>query len=155
MQGARSIGGIIVVALALVACGGSSTGGSGGKGGSAGTTSATGGAASSGGVGGAGGAGGSPNSAKPAAPVLDVVMPMAGVLHVGWTTSSTCDFIDAERKDTQNTTYAAAWEVAGDKTNHMDGSASQNLTYTYRLRCKVGDTFSDYSNEKSGNPVGP
>jgi hypothetical protein len=105
---------------------------------------------SSGGEGG-GGAGGI--AGLPAAPVLTTVMPMEAVLHVAWTTSTTCDFIDAERKDDQNTTYAAAWEVTGDLTSHMDGDAAANMNYSYRLRCKVGDKLSAYSNEMSGNPT--
>jgi hypothetical protein len=85
--------------------------------------------------------------------VLATVMPMEAVLHVAWTTTSACDFIEAERKDDQHPTYAAAWEVTGDLTSHMDGDAAANMTYSYRLRCKVGDELSAYSNEMSGNPT--
>lgn len=102
--------------------------------------------------GGEGGEGGGSLSA-PAAPVLVKVMPMAGVLHVEWTTSTTCDVIDAERKDDAHPEYAAAFEVTGDKTSHMDGDAGMDATYTYRVRCKVGSTYSGYSNELSANPT--
>ncbi|MFT3772626.1 MAG: hypothetical protein QM820_45120 [Minicystis sp.] len=110
----------------LAACGGSGTDGTGGAGGSAGA---------------------------PLAPQLVMVMPMAGVLHVEWTSSSPCDFIEAERKDDQHPTFAPAFEVAGDKTSHMDGDAAMNMTYTYRVQCKAGSALSGYSNEMSANPT--
>lgn len=79
---------------------------------------------------------------------------MAGVLHVEWTTKAPCDVIEAERKDAQHPTYTPAFEVAGDKTSHMDGNASMNEAYAYRLRCKVGSAVSGYSNEMAANPAG-
>lgn len=79
---------------------------------------------------------------------------MAGVLHVEWTTKAPCDFIEAERKDDRHSTYVRAFEIAGDKTSHMDGDASMNKTYTYRLRCRVGSTVSGYSSEMAANPAG-
>lgn len=103
------------------------------------------------GSGGAGGAGGS--AGAPKVPQLVVVKPMAGVLHVEWSATAPCDFIEAERKDDQHPTYAHAFEVAGDKTSHMDGDAAANTTYTYRLQCKVGSALSGYSNEMSANPT--
>jgi hypothetical protein len=90
---------------------------------------------------------------KPQTAHLDEVMPMAGVLHVAWTEATPCDFIEAERKDDQHPTFAAAFEVTGDKTSHMDGDAGMNMMYTYRLRCKVSDVLSDYSNEMGANPT--
>lgn len=116
----------LALGAALAACGGSDSGGAGGSGGGA---------------------------TAPAAPQLVVVKPMAGVLHVEWTTTTTCDFIEGERRDDQSPTYAKAFEVAGDKTNTMDGNAAGDLMYTYRLRCKVGTAYSDYSNEMSANPT--
>ncbi len=89
----------------------------------------------------------------PPAPHLDEVMPMASVLHVGWSTTTPCDMIHAERKDDQHPTFAPAFEVDGTKTSHMDGDATMNMTYTYRLQCMVGDVLSDYSNEMGGNPT--
>lgn len=117
---------ILACAAALAACGGSGSGGEGGSGGGA---------------------------SAPVTPQLEVVKPMAGVLHVEWSTTATCDFIEAERKDDQSPTYAAAFEVTGDKTSHMDGNAAADMTYTYRLRCKVGSKLSGYSNEMSANPT--
>lgn len=114
--------------LTLVACGGSGTGGT------------------------AGGAGGSP-PVKPQAAHLDKVMPMASVLHVAWTEVTPCDMIMAERKDDQHPIFAAAFQVTGDKTSHMDGDAAMNMTYTYRLQCMVGDVLSDFSNEMGANPT--
>jgi len=125
------IGCVLAFAAALSACGGSGSGGAGGSG-----TGGTGGAA-----------------AAPAAPQLVTVKPMAGVLHVEWTTTTTCDFIEAERKDDQNPTFAHGFEVTGDKTSHMDGDAAMNMAYTYRLQCKVGSELSGYSNEMSANPT--
>lgn len=109
---------------------------------------ACGGSGSSAGAGGGGG-----GAASPAAPHLDVVKPMAAVLHVQWSATTACDFIDADRKDDQHPTYAPAFAVTGDKTSHMDGDAGMNMTYTYRLRCKVGGAYSAYSNELSANPT--
>lgn len=114
--------------LTLAACGGS------------GTSSTT------------GGAGGNP-PVKPQAAHLDEVMPMASVLHVAWTEVTPCDMIMAERKDDQHPTFAAAFQVTGDKMSHMDGDAAMNLTYTYRLQCMVGDVVSAYSNEMGANPT--
>jgi hypothetical protein len=112
--------------LTLAACGGSAAGTSGGE-------------------------GGGPES-KPEAPQLDVVKPMADVLHVEWTPTTACDTIEAERKDPTHP-YAAAFEVAGTSLSHMDGDAFEDMTYTYRIRCKVGSAMSDYSNELSANPT--
>jgi hypothetical protein len=85
-------------------------------------------------------------------PVLDTVMPMIGVLHVEWSASTTCDTIEAERKDPTHA-YAVAFSVSGTETSHMDSGASADMMYTYRLRCKMGETYSAYSNEKSANPT--
>jgi hypothetical protein len=89
----------------------------------------------------------------PEAPHLDIVEPMASVLHVQWSETTPCDTIEAERRDGQHPTYATAFDVTGDKTSHMDGDAFMNMTYTYRVRCLVGTTSSDYSNELSANPT--
>ncbi len=35
---------------------------------------------------------------------------------------------------------------------HLDPSATAAMTYSYRLRCKKGATYSPYSNEVSGSP---
>lgn len=85
-------------------------------------------------------------------PVLEMVMPMEGVLHVEWTEAGTCDQIEAERKDPMHP-YAVAFTVPGTTTSHMDSGAGADMTYTYRLRCKLGETYSVYSNEESANPT--
>ena len=137
------------IAAALAACGDSSTedasstttagaGGLGGMDGAGGSTGATGG----------GGAG----TVAPEPPVLEMVMPMDGVLHIEWSAPTPCDEIEGERKDPMHE-YEVAFTVAGTKTSRMDAGAFENLEYTYRLRCKVGEVYSDYSNEMSGNPT--
>jgi hypothetical protein len=144
--------------LTLLACGGSSgttTGDSAATTTAATTTAAgSGGAAGTGGAASTGGDGGSGGTAPvlPAAPLLEMVMPMASVLHVEWSEPEPCDEIEAERMDPTHP-YAVAFTVPGTKINHMDGKAFEDMMYTYRLRCKVGDLYSEYSNEKSANPT--
>ncbi|WP_437717046.1 hypothetical protein WMF45_11900 [Sorangium sp. So ce448] len=145
--------GLAAVSLALAACGSSETGpspveGTGGGGGAG----AAGGAGGHGGTGEGGGSGGGPAATAPGAPVLSFVMPMLDVLHVEWVPQPECDEIEAERKDPMND-YAVAFTVAGSKKAYMDSEATENMEYTYRLRCKVGDVYSGYSNEMSGNPT--
>ena len=93
------------------------------------------------------------SSAMPQAPHLDEVKPMEGVLHVAWTEVTPCDMTMAERKDDQHPTFAAAFQLDGSQTDHMDGDAAMNMTYTYRLQCMVGDALSGYSNEMGANPT--
>ncbi|MCU0654270.1 MAG: hypothetical protein MUF64_02950 [Polyangiaceae bacterium] len=117
----------------------------------AGAGGATGGSGAAG-VGSAG-AGGSGNaSAALQAPQIDMVMPMQGALHVMWINKQAdCDTIEGERK-TDTDPYAMVFTVPGEADNKHDTSAMMDMTYTYRLRCKKGDAYSDYSNEKSLNP---
>jgi hypothetical protein len=145
-----------LASITLLACGGGTSESS-----STGTTAGSSTSAGSGGGGGSGagggmstGAGGAGGEALmlPAAPLLEMVMPMASVLHVEWSTPEPCDEIEAERKDPAHD-YAVAFAVAGTKINHMDGEAFEDMEYTYRLRCKVGTLYSGYSNEKSANPT--
>ncbi|WP_438016692.1 hypothetical protein WMF18_38775 [Sorangium sp. So ce315] len=124
--------GVAACGVALVACGDPDAGGPPG--------------------GGAGGGGGGPAGALPDAPVLAFVMPMTGVLHVEWTPQDGCDAFEGERKDPMND-YAVAFTVAGTKKSYMDPEATEDMEYTYRLRCKVGEIYSEYSNEMSGNPT--
>ncbi|MGK4008359.1 hypothetical protein WMF31_37445 [Sorangium sp. So ce1036] len=84
--------------------------------------------------------------------MLEFVMPMAGVLHVEWTPQEGCDQFEGERKDPMND-YAVAFTLAGTKNAYMDPEATEDMEYTYRLRCKVGEVYSAYSNEMSGNPT--
>ncbi|WP_437943805.1 hypothetical protein WMF27_03010 [Sorangium sp. So ce281] len=145
--------GLAAVSIALAACGGSETESSHahgtGGGGGAEAASGTGGHA---GAGEGGGSGGGPAVTVPDAPVLSFVMPMLDVLHVEWVPQPECDQIEAERKDPMND-YAVAFTVAGSKKAYMDSDATEDMEYTYRLRCKVGEVYSGYSNEMSGNPT--
>lgn len=85
---------------------------------------------------------------------------MNGVLHVRWTLPSTkCDAIEGERKATmmngaEMEKYKVLFSVAGDVDNKMDTAATDDMKYTYRLRCKVGSAYSPYSSEVGENPKG-
>lgn len=87
------------------------------------------------------------------APVLDAVVPMAGALHVSWTSHQhDCDAIEGERKS-GDAAFAKVFEVPGSADNEMDGTATDSsLTYTYRVRCKKDAEYSAYSNELAGTP---
>ncbi|MBS2012571.1 MAG: hypothetical protein JST00_06785 [Deltaproteobacteria bacterium] len=70
-----------------------------------------------------------------------------------------CDAIEGERKanmsdGTEMEKYKVLFSVAGDVDNKMDTAATENMKYTYRLRCKVGSTYSAYSAEVGENPKG-
>ncbi|MBI3201426.1 MAG: hypothetical protein HYZ29_07780 [Myxococcales bacterium] len=92
-------------------------------------------------------------SSGPEAPVLETVMPMAPAgLHVSWkNVTSDCDSVEGERMSA-----SAAWKVAftvpGSVDNEHDGTATEKVAHSYRLRCKRGDQYSSYSNEVSGTP---
>jgi hypothetical protein len=88
------------------------------------------------------------------APELTDIVKMAGSLHVVWDLPSEtkCDSIEGERK-TETEPYAVVWTVRGSVDNKHDGDATENTTYTYRVRCKVGAAYSDYSNELGKNPT--
>lgn len=98
------------------------------------------------------GGGGSGNGSL-AAPLLEMVMPMApGGLHVTWKNAQAdCEEVEAERKDA-TTDYAVVFSVPGSVDNKHDGTATDKVEYTYRLRCKKSDSYSPYSNEMSGTP---
>lgn len=92
------------------------------------------------------------------APTLDAVEKMAGALHVMWANPKTaCDKIEGERQakmadGTVHEAYKVVFTVAGEADNKHDTTATDDMSYTYRLRCKKGEAYSPYSNEKSGNP---
>jgi hypothetical protein len=88
---------------------------------------------------------------SPEAPVLEDVIPVSKVLRVRWSAPSACDEIDAERR-TDAETFAPAFTVPATDTNHVDEGANTDQTYTYRLRCLLGDETSDWSNTLSANP---
>ncbi|MEW5847947.1 MAG: hypothetical protein AB2A00_03995 [Myxococcota bacterium] len=87
------------------------------------------------------------------APTITSIAKMGGALHVQWTNNTTgCDAVEGERKQ-DGADFTAAFSVPGDVDNKMDGTATADTTYTYRLRCKMGSDYSPYSNEMSANPV--
>ena len=87
------------------------------------------------------------------APMLMKVMPMESALHLEWmNVQADCDTVEAERK-TPDETFGTIFSVPGSVDNKMDTTATENMTYTYRLRCKKGASFSGYSDELSANPT--
>jgi len=151
----------ISIATVLFACGGddkgaSSSGGTSGTSGttSGGTSGSSGDPSSSGGGGSdAGTSSGTPAPKSVDAPKLTQLMKMTGSLHVVWNLpkETDCDKIEGERKSATEP-YKVVWTVPGTVDNKHDGTATSDTTYTYRLRCKVGTDYSEYSNEMSGNP---
>lgn len=122
-----------------------------GSGGSAGSSGAGGSVAGSAG-GGASGAAGTPGTAAPLAPTLTELMPMTGALHVMWTNNEpACDTIEGERKSPTED-FKVVFSVPGEADNKHDGTATEPVEYTYRLRCKKGDQVSPYSAEMTGKP---
>ncbi len=89
----------------------------------------------------------------PAAPVLDEVMPMHMALHLYWTNvADDCDEIEGERM-TPTDDFAVFFTVPGTVDNEADdGATDPSTVYTYRVRCKRGETYSEYSNEFSASP---
>ncbi len=88
-----------------------------------------------------------------AAPTITMIMPMGGGLHVNWTNAEpACDTIELERK-TETVPYKMVGSpLPGEADNKHDGTATEPVTYTYRVRCKKGGAYSAYSNEKSATP---
>jgi hypothetical protein len=62
-----------------------------------------------------------------------------------------CDTVEAESM-MEGLAYEVSFSVPGTVDNKMDGAATDDMLYTYRLRCKKGAAVSDYSNEMSANP---
>ncbi len=100
-----------------------------------------------------------PAAAAPKAPQITEIMKMMGALHVNWTNNEpSCDTIEGERQATMSDgsimeKYKVVFSVPGEADNKMDSAATDNMKYTYRLRCKKGTTYSAYSNEMSANPT--
>ena len=88
------------------------------------------------------------------APTLESVIPMAKVLRVRWSVTSTCDTIDGERR-TDAVTFVPAFTALGTDTDYVDEDAHEDQTYSYRLTCVRGDEASEYSNVKGANPFIP
>jgi hypothetical protein len=99
-----------------------------------------------------------PAAAAPKAPTLDTVAKMDGALHVMWTNPTpACDTVEGERQATMPDgsvmeKYKVVFTVPGEADNKHDTSATDAMTYSYRLRCKVGAVYSMYSNVVAGNP---
>ncbi len=85
-------------------------------------------------------------------PILMEVAPFAGMIRVSWQYKSPCDEIEGERR-TPTTEFVPVFTAPGTDTATIDPDAYENITYSYRLRCKRGDAYSEYSNEKIGNPT--
>ena len=77
---------------------------------------------------------------------------MTGSLHVTWDLPSECDGVELERKDGDGE-YAVKYTLPGTVDNKHDGSATEDMVYTYRARCKVGTDYTEYSNEMGKNPI--
>lgn len=88
-----------------------------------------------------------------AAPVITGVPAMAGGIHVTWkNTQRDCDTIEGERKSAAEA-YKVVFSVPGAADNKHDGTGLvAGTAYTYRLRCKKGESASPYSDEKTGTP---
>lgn len=97
--------------------------------------------------------GGGSGSGTLSAPVLESVVAMAPAgLHVTWKNAqSDCDEVEGERK-TATADYAVVFTVPGSADNKHDGTATDKVEHTYRLRCRKGEKYSAYSNEMSGTP---
>jgi hypothetical protein len=88
-----------------------------------------------------------------AAPVITGVPAMAGGMHVTWkNTQRDCDVVEGERRSGTEA-YKVVFSVPGAADNKHDGvGLVAGTAYTYRLRCKKGDSASPYSDEKTGTP---
>jgi hypothetical protein len=101
---------------------------------------------------------GAGESSEPTAPTIADVMKMDGSLHVTWKNVDTsCDSVQGERQAKMADgsimeSYKVVFTVPAEADNKHDTSASDDMEYTYRLRCKKGSTYSAYSNEVSKNP---
>lgn len=95
----------------------------------------------------------------PGAPKLDDLVKMSGALHVMWTNPAEgCDSVEGERQaamadGTVHEAYKVVFTEPGEADNKHDMTATADMDYTYRLRCKKGDAFSAYSNEMTKNPT--
>lgn len=100
-----------------------------------------------------------PAAAALKAPTVTDIMKMMGALHVTWTNNdTTCDSVEGERQAQMSDgsvmeKYKVVFTVPGEADNKHDTTATDNMKYTYRLRCKKGTVYSDYSNEMSANPM--
>lgn len=140
----------ILAAASLVACGGDDKSSSSSGGSSSGTASSSSGGSSSGGTT-SGGAADSGAVTPKAAPKITNVLKMTGALHVVWELPSECDGVELERKDGDGE-FAMKYELPGTVDNKHDATATEDLVYAFRARCKLGSEYTEYSNEMSKNP---
>lgn len=87
------------------------------------------------------------------APIFDTLKPNASkTLTVGWTNvQKDCDGVEAWRKDALDP-YVVVFTAPGTASSQDDPGATQNINYTYKLRCKKGSSYSPFSYELSANP---
>jgi fibronectin type 3 domain-containing protein len=96
----------------------------------------------------------------PAAPTLLSATPSASSVTLTWQNNTQADYIQVERKVGSGAYSVIATLFNASATSYVDGSLGPG-TYTYRLRCFVGNgTASPYSNEMSAtiggsNPPNP
>lgn len=98
---------------------------------------------------------GSTGTSTSGVPTIKAVNKMQNVLHVQWTNPTpACESVEGERMaqmadGTMMEEYKVAFTVPGTVDNKMDTGATEDMKYTYRLRCKGATKYSD---ELSGNP---
>lgn len=92
-------------------------------------------------------------AALPQAPMMKTVEKMDGALMLRWMNMETgCTSVEGERKEGSGA-YSVAFTVPGEVDNKHDYAATNDTTYTYRLRCLKGNSASAYSDEMGMNPV--
>ena len=85
--------------------------------------------------------------------MLKTVEKMDAALMVTWMNmESGCSAVEGERK-MGSEAFKSVFSVPGDVDNKHDATATTDATYTYRVRCKKGESTSAWSNEMAMNPV--
>jgi hypothetical protein len=83
---------------------------------------------------------------------LKEIEPFSSVLRLTWEAPSPCDTIEGERR-TAGAMFEVVFTVPGTDTVYVDGDALEDMTYTYRLLCRLEFATSAYSNEMTANPA--
>jgi hypothetical protein len=84
---------------------------------------------------------------------------MLGSLHVSWTNPAQgCDTVELERQTTATdgkitAAFALLYTLPGAADNKHDATATEDVSYAYRLRCLKSGRYSEYSNEIAANPT--